>query len=215
MYKRNTSQVVPYFHWIAKCCDYDINANSNVIYFILVSNANLYSYFVKIGVMDLKPQLQGVSLQITPCAPVVLDITQFNYTIKCQSNGISGRYLVIQSIGERRQLLAVNTVIVYGSGKKRKHYSYDFFICSWDSDSIFFSWYCRHFTVDVVLNKTESMYGCHDFILEISLRTIWFYNQFDNGLTERISTTRANGAHLAICFLSSKFFVWNKLSWGE
>ena len=99
----------------------DINANSSVIYFIAVSNANLNSYFVKIGAMDLKPEVQGLSLQITPCAPVVLNITQLNYTIQCQSNGISGRYLVVQSIGERRHWLAVNEMIVHGSSKKRKY----------------------------------------------------------------------------------------------
>ena len=87
------------------------------IIFIAVNNWKSYQYITQLGVSDLKPQLRGLPLTITKCGSIVSYDEELAYTFQCPASGITGRYVVLQSIGELEQLLIVHAVIVYVYGK--------------------------------------------------------------------------------------------------
>ena len=84
---------------------------------IAVSRLKSYQYVTQLGVWDLKPQLRGLPLNITQCGSIASYNEELAYTFQCPASGITGSYVVLQSIGERYHLLVVNEVMVYGYGK--------------------------------------------------------------------------------------------------
>ena len=87
------------------------------ITFIAVSLWKSNRYIPHLGVSDLKPQIRGLPLNITICGSVASYNQEIAHTFQCLASGITGRYVVLQSIGERDHLLVVYEVMVYGYGK--------------------------------------------------------------------------------------------------
>ena len=56
-------------------------------------------------------------MNITRCGLIASYDEELAYTFQCPTSGITGRYVVLQSIGELEHLLIVHEVIVYGYGK--------------------------------------------------------------------------------------------------
>ena len=85
--------------------------------FIAVNHWKSNRYIARLGVSDLKPQTRGLPLNITLCGSYEFHNEELAYTFQCPASGIIGRYVVLQSIGERDHLLVVYEMMVYGYGK--------------------------------------------------------------------------------------------------